>query len=76
LCGCDGIRRSFAPSAGSGYGFVGVWRRAVGLLPDAQVNDDEAVVSLGHPDCAAATEYGLAKCEDGAMRYVACVRVC
>jgi hypothetical protein len=26
------------------------WKRAVGLSPDAQVNDDEAVVSLGHPD--------------------------
>jgi len=35
--------------------------RAVGFA-DAQVNDDEAVVSLGHPDCATARDMELVRC--------------
>ena len=30
----------------------GTCKRAVGRSPDAHPNDDEAVVRMGHPDCA------------------------
>ena len=33
-------------------GVVRVLKRAVALLRDAHPNDDEAVVRMGHPDCA------------------------
>ena len=42
----------------SGERFVLLWKRAVGLSPDAHPNDDKTVVRMGHPDCAA-IRFGL-----------------